>query len=521
METARMRTPAALTALALLLAGCAADPTTPRQPSLMDPSVPTVGAGASVSTAAEDQRLSAFLDKAFDEALADSPQGLTGLGIKQRYGELNDYTRAQDERSLARSQRQLAEMRREFNTGRLGPAARVSYRLFEEQVDRATRNARWRDYSFLFTANGSPAGSLPVFLINSHRVDTVADAEAYVSRLREMERVGGEIAADFEARAAKGITPPAFVFEPAMSDARKVLAGAPFTTGADTPVWADFKTKVGKLQAADDVKARLLSDGQAALTGPFRRGIERMVTSLERVRPQATSNAGVWRLPNGDAYYAERVRSSTTTNLTPDQIHKIGLEQAARLQAEMEQIKQRVGFQGTLQEFFKHLKDDPRFEYPNTGAGREQYLTDARGFIAQVMAKAPQYFHRLPKGPLEVRAVEPWREATASVAFYSRGTPDGSRPGIYYVNLSDMTLGAEAPDRGISYTRARRGITSRSPSPRSRATCRSSGGSAATAPTPKAGASIPSGSARRWGSTRIRIRTSAGCRWSCGARPGW
>jgi uncharacterized protein (DUF885 family) len=446
-----MRTPAALTALALVLAACATAPTPPRQPSLMDPSVPTVGAGTSLSTTAEDQRLSAFLDKAFDEALADSPQGLTSLGIKQRYGELNDYTRAQDERSLARSQRQLAEMRREFNTARLSPAARVSYRLFEEQVQRATDNARWRDYGFLFTANGSPAGSLPVFLINSHRVDTVADAEAYVSRLREMERVGNEIGTDFEARAAKGITPPAFVFDPATSDARKVLAGAPFTAGADTPVWADFKTKVGKLQAPDEVKARLLSEGQAALTGPFRRGIERMVASLERVRPQATSNAGVWRLPNGDAYYADRVRASTTTNLTPDQIHQIGLAQSARLQAEMEQIKQQVGFQGTLQQFFKHLKDDPRFEYPNTAAGREQYLSDARGFIAQVMAKAPQYFHRLPKGPLEVRAVEPWREATASVAFYSRGTPDGSRPGIYYVNLSDMTQVLKPQIEGISY----------------------------------------------------------------------
>jgi len=446
-----MRTPAALTALALVLAACATTEPAPPQPSLMDPTVPTVGAAPSASTQAEDARLSAFLDRAFDESLAESPQGLTTLGSRERYGELNDYTREEDERSLARSQRQLAEMRREFNPNRLGPAARLSYRLFEEQVERATRNARWRDYGFIFTANGSPAGSLPVFLINSHRVDSVADANAYVARLREMERVGNEIGADFEARAAKGIVPPAFVFEPAISDARKVLAGAPFTTGADTPVWADFKAKVGKLQAPEAEKARLLAEGQAALQGPFRRGIERMIASLERVRPQATSNAGVWRLPEGDAYYADRLRASTTTELTADQIHQIGLQQAARLQAEMEQIKQRVGFQGTLQQFFQHLKDDPRFEYPNTAAGREQYLADARGFIAQVMEKAPQYFHRLPKAPLEVRAVEPWREATASVAFYSRGTPDGSRPGIYYVNLADMTQVLKPQIEGISY----------------------------------------------------------------------
>jgi uncharacterized protein (DUF885 family) len=122
----------------------------------------------------------------------------------------------------------------------------------------------------------------------------------------------------------------------------------------------------------------------------------------------------------------------------------------ARIHIEMEAIKAKVGFKGSLQDFFAAIKAGQAFHYPNTDAGREQYLADARGVIAQVMAKAPTMFWRLPKSPLEVRAVEKWREATAAVAFYNRGAPDGSRPGIMYVNLSDLTQTLKPQVEGIA-----------------------------------------------------------------------
>jgi uncharacterized protein (DUF885 family) len=161
--------------------------------------------------------------------------------------------------------------------------------------------------------------------------------------------------------------------------------------------------------------------------------------------------AGVWRLPDGEAYYNARLQLSTTTDLTADQIHDIGLAEVARLQGEMQTIMTQVGFTGSLQEMFAWLKTDPRFQYPNTPEGKEQYLTDARAFVAQVMEAAPQWFSDLPESALEVRAVEPWREATASIAFYNSPAPDGSRPGIYYVNLSDMTQVLKPQIEGISY----------------------------------------------------------------------
>ncbi|HEX9954294.1 MAG TPA: DUF885 domain-containing protein, partial [Allosphingosinicella sp.] len=235
------------------------------------------------------------------------------------------------------------------------------------------------------------------------------------------------------------------------ADAKKAISGAPFGPGVDSPLLADFTKKVNALDIPAPEKARLIGQAREALSTSFRRGVENMLATLDAIEPKAKGNNGAWSLPNGDAYYASRLRNSTTTDLSADTIHKIGLAEVARIQGEMEAIKKRVGFKGTLQAFFAHIKNGKEFKYPNTDAGREQYLKDANVFIAQVMAKAPQYFRRLPKAPLEVRAVEKWRQETAAVAFYNSPSPDGSRPGIYYVNLADMNQVLKPQIEGISY----------------------------------------------------------------------
>lgn len=406
---------------------------------------------APADPAAEDARLLAFLDAAFDERVAMNPQSMTSLGIKRDYGRLNDYTEAHDERERALREAQFARMKAEFDLNRLSPAGQLSYRLDEQQVETARRNWEWRDYGFPISTNGSPAGSLPTFLINQHRVDSVADAEAYISRLGAVERVMREISANVMDQADKGIVPPRFVFAPVRDDARRILTGAPFDAGADSTLLADFAKKANALTAPPEVKQRLIADARAALTGPFKRGYDIFFQTLDRLEPRAKGNDGAWSLPRGAEYYANNLRNFTTTDLSADQIHDLGLGEVARIQGEMEKIKARVGFKGTLQQFFAHIKDGPQFKYPNTEAGRQQYLKDAEAFVAQANAKAPEYFHRLPKAPLEVRAVEKFRELTAPVAFYNQPTPDGSRPGIYYVNLADMTQVLKPQIEGISY----------------------------------------------------------------------
>jgi uncharacterized protein (DUF885 family) len=396
-------------------------------------------AAAQPSARAEDQRLLAFLDQAFDEAVALSPESLTGLGIKQDYDKLDSYTDAQADRELALSERQLARMKADFAYDRLSAEGQLNYRLFENGVERQRRMHQWRTHRFPISSNSSPAGQIPVFLINQHKVNTVADAEAYVSRLREVERVMNEVSARVRDQADRGIVPPKFIFAPVRADAKKVLVGAPFSTGPDSTVLADFRKKVDALDAPGEVKARLLADASAALTGPFKRGYDVMLAALDAIEPKARGNDGAWSLPDGEGYYNNQLFFSTTTDLTADQIHQIGLGQVAAIEADIAAIKDKVGFQGSLQDFFNYIRTDARFKFPNNQEGREQYLADARRYIAGAMEAAPRYFHRLPKAPLEVRAVEAWRQDTASIAFYERPTEDGSRPGIFYANLADMS----------------------------------------------------------------------------------
>ncbi|MEP3156885.1 MAG: DUF885 domain-containing protein [Nitratireductor sp.] len=416
----------------LLLAGCTA------QAERVSTTAPAEPSSVAQGTAQEDARLLSFLDAAFDARVALSPETLTSLGSRQDYDKLGDYTLSANERELALAEAQLAEMRARFDPETLGPSARLSYVLFEREVERQRENARFRAYGFPVSTNGTPAGSIPVFLINQHKVESVGDAEAYISRLRESERVMRETVAVMQQQAAMGIVPPAMVFAPATADARNILKGAPFTQGADNPLWADFQAKVNALVIGEAEKDRLLGAGRQALTGPFRSGVETLIAGIAAIEPQAKGNDGAWSLPNGEAYYANRLANSITTDLTADQIHTIGLQQVAAIRAEMETVKREIGFTGSLEAFFDALRTDAAYKYPDTDAGREAYLKEARALIAEVMAKAPAYFERLPKAALEVRAVEPFRQDTAAVAFYNRPAPDGSRPGIFYVNLADM-----------------------------------------------------------------------------------
>jgi len=398
----------------------------------------------------QDQALLQFLDEAFDERLGLSPESQTQLGLKTNYAKLDDYTDAASVREQDLMERQLKDMRARFKPDQLGESARVSFRLFEYEVERGRESLRFRKLRFPVSTNGSPAGAIPVLLINNHKVDSVADAEAYIARLRDTDRVMTEVAATMREQAAAGIVPNKVNFAPARADALKVITGAPFGSGADSTLLADFRKKVDALGAPAATKAKLIADASAALTGPFKHGYDTLIAAIDEIEPKSKGNFGAWSLPDGAAYYADRLKSSTTTSLTADQIHDLGLAQVAAIRSEMEAIKREVGFTGTLEQFFDHIRTDPQFKYPNTEAGRETYLADARAVIASVMTAAPRYFRVLPKAALEVRAVEKWREGTASTAFYNPPSADGTRPGIYYVNLVDMNQTQKVQVAGIA-----------------------------------------------------------------------
>lgn len=400
---------------------------------------------------ADDAALIEALDAAFMEGVRASPEAMTQLGMKERYSELDDYTPRAAAAQLALGERQLANIQARFGDAQLSEQGQLSLRLYRDAVAQQRQMFRWRRHQYLVSTNGSVMGQLPVMLINAHGVSSVEDAEAYVSRLNAVERVMNEVAAEFAARAADGLAPPAFTYEPVGRDGRNVITGAPFGEGEDSPVWADFQTKVNALEISAGEKTRLLEAGRAALTGPFKRGYERMLSEVERVGATHDRNDGVWALPGGAAFYQSSLKFYNSTDDTADWIHETGLSEVARLHGEMDVIRNQVGFAGTLQDFFQQLRTDPQYQYPNTAEGRERFLADSRVYIAQAMEAAPQWFSQLPRTALEVRAVEEWRQATASVAFYNSPSADGARPGIYYVNLADMTQVSKPQAEAIAY----------------------------------------------------------------------
>jgi uncharacterized protein (DUF885 family) len=429
--------------LLLLLVACDrdSDSSQPTTESARDGGISkTVGDKVASAFSTEDQRLLAFFEEIFQRDVSQSPEFQAQLGIKTAdYGRWDDNSDAHAIAMNAQAEADLQRFHAEFDFDSLSESAKLSYQIFEYNQQRALEAFPWRHHSYAVSQMNSVASAVPTFLQNLHKVETRQDAVDYISRLKGVEGVMAQRIALLQQREALGVVPPMMVYERALPAVRNMLLGAPFEEAAEDGVLlADFRAKLEALELAEEDQDLLLNEAANALSGPFRAGYQALGSELERLQSLAESNDGVWALPNGEDYYANRVRFWTTVTNTPEEIHLLGLDDVARIRAEMETIKTDLGFEGDLAAFFEFVRSNPENYYPNTDAGRAEYLQEATALIEGIYDMAGEYFNVLPKAPLEVRRVEPWRESGSSTAFYNRPAPDGSRPGIYYVNLQDM-----------------------------------------------------------------------------------
>ena len=399
-----------------------------------------------VATQSETQSLNAWLDEQYAEQLETSPMTKTRLGDKSDYDELDDFSLAAEERDLEWLRASVAEMESEFTYADLNDDGRLSFDMWRFSLERAEAGVPYRQHGYIF-GRGGPHAYLPNFLINFHRVDTVADLEAYVSRLRELDRVFAQLLERSRAASAAGIRQPRFGYDFALAEIERVTAGAPFSnsdSSPNSPLWSDLQDKTNALiddglLSAEDAQA-LTQQIQVLLADDVLAAYNEVAAWLREDRKFASEEAqGVWALPEGEAFYNYRLAQMTTVELTADEIHQIGLDEVARLQGEMDIIKQQVGFDGTLQEFFTFMREDEQFYFPNTEEGRQDYLDLNNKYLDAIALKLPEYFGRLPKAALEVRRVEAFREQAGAAQHYSAGTPDGSRPGVFYSHMSDMS----------------------------------------------------------------------------------
>ncbi|MGH8129720.1 MAG: DUF885 domain-containing protein [Steroidobacteraceae bacterium] len=379
----------------------------------------------------------AFFERALDERLLLEPTLAASLGLRIGYDRWQDPSEKGDSERLALSERHLAELKT-IDPAKLDDATRLSWKVFEASEERRIARHRWRNHSYLFDKNGTHV-SLPAFLINAHRIETEADAIAYLRRLEGLRNFIEQQLGRATQAAKQGIAPPRFVYPYVVEDARNIITGRPFGDGTeDSPLLADFRSKLAKLAVDESRRETLLARAERALLTSVRPAFEAVIAWANESAKTATDEDGVWKLPDGAAYYDFLLQNFTTTNLSAEEIHDIGLREVARLHEEMRGIMKQVGFKGDLRAFFDFMRTDDQFYYPDTEEGRAAWLAEANKHIAAMRAKLPELFVTLPKAEIVVKAVEPFRQKSAGKAFYQRPSLDGSRPGIFYGNLYQM-----------------------------------------------------------------------------------
>ncbi|MEL7739249.1 DUF885 domain-containing protein [Citromicrobium bathyomarinum] len=393
----------------------------------------TESSTAPVATAPAAQ-VPADIDTLFDRydaaQLEMSPLTKAYRGIRDEdYGTWGDFSDQAEVREQALLQDTAAAMRMGYDVADLTPQDALSYRLFDAMAKRSASLFPYRDYGYIFDQMSGAQSQLPAFLINIHAVQNADQAADYVSRIDGLGDVIDTLTAQSRERADAGVIPPDWVYPYVISDVRNLL-----DAGENSAVLEDFRGKVGELNLLDAERASLVAQATLAWNDSAVPAYRRLLAEMERQQAIAPTDDGIWRLPEGEAYYAALLKNYTTTDLTADQIHRIGLENVARIHDEMRAIMDQVGFEGSLQEFFEFTRTDDRFYYDT----REAYLADAQARLDAMEAKLPEFFATLPKAPLQVKPVEAFREKSAGKAFYQSPAPDGSRPGTYYVNLYNL-----------------------------------------------------------------------------------
>tara|TARA_R110002051_G_scaffold10868_8_gene40679 strand:- start:1635 stop:3539 length:1905 start_codon:yes stop_codon:yes gene_type:complete len=434
-------------ALLIVTAGCAmneeaAVPAAGTEAAAME-AVASPETPSAEDIAAESARLNEWFDQKFAETVSRRPITQTYLGVKDNYGEWDDVSDANALKELEIQRADVAEMEASFNPDLLDHQAKISWRIAEMNLKQAEEDYKYLHHGYVFDQMNGVQAEIPAFLINQHQITSKSDAEAYISRLGGIPAYLEQNLENARIALADGIQPPAFVYPYVLSDAKGVITGYPFDdSGIDSPLMADFRGKVTKLVADDavtqedaDILIDTASDVLRKEVGP---AYEAMIAELKEQAGTATTDDGAWKLPDGDAYYASRLADYTTTDMTAEEIHNLGLAEVARIHDEMRGIMKQVGFEGSLKEFFDFTRTDPQFFKPNTPEGKAEYLDEATGWIDQMREDLPNVFNTFPKADLIVKAVEPFREKSAGKAFYSRPAPDGSRPGTYYANLYRM-----------------------------------------------------------------------------------
>ncbi|GAB2189307.1 DUF885 domain-containing protein [Sessilibacter sp. MAH1] len=395
-------------------------------------------APASTSEKTEQEKLISTLEQFYEEDLKRSPLFASYRGSKEGYGLWNDISLAKQDEEHELDKTRLAILEK-FDASQLDDQNKITLAISKAGLERSIAQYEFRDNDYVMQQFRSWHTTVPSLLINIHRVSSEQDLKDYLSRLEKVAPLFDQTIDLMRHQAGLGVYPPRWTYPQMIEASKNVITGVPFDDSeTENPIFADFSKKLASLELTEEASDAYLAQVTKILKEVTAPAYEKLIAELEVQQAKAPEGDGVWRLPKGDAYYAQLLNYYTTTNLSAEEIHQLGLDNVKRIHSEMEVIKDKVGFKGSLQDFFKFMREDSQFFYPETDEGRDQYLAKSVEIIDTMRDALPNYFGIFPKAEINVKRVEPFREKSAGKAFYQGPPPDGSRPGIYYVNLYRM-----------------------------------------------------------------------------------
>lgn len=395
-----------------------------------------------------------FFDSLFDASVDRDPVFQTRLGIKKDYDKWTDISDENAQKEMEITKGNLDLLYKIVDIDMLDEQTKISYRLYELECNQKIDNFKWRFHDYPVNQMGGIHTEIPAFLINMHTINNLTEAEAYISRLLAINSLFDQLIVNLKIREAKNIIPPKFVFPLVLADCNNILSGVPFKKESMVnPLLEDFTVKINALKGGDEnIRKKLIAKASAALLSSVKPAYEKLIAYFNELEKKATDDDGCWKLPEGDDFYDSALKLTTTTELTADEIHEIGLAEVARIHLEMKAIMKKVNYKNdNLQDFFNFMRTDKQFYYPNTAAGKEAYRVKAVEIIDAMKDKIAGLFLTKPKADIVVKAVEPFREKSAGGAFYEEPAIDGTRPGRYYINLYNMADQATYQMEALAY----------------------------------------------------------------------
>ena len=394
--------------------------------------------------------LNVFYEKVFVAFMFDNPELLSSIGLVEQFGitghnaKLNDESPAQQQRQFDRLKRNIADLQaypleKQSESQRLSTAVLMWFLRVQADAE------RFQHHDYPVNQLFGVQNRWPSFMANTHRLLAPRDCEYYLKRLEGLPAKWDQVLESVKLREQKGVIPPRFVIEKVLKEMTDFVATPP----AENILATSFKTRAAKIQKlSENDRAdyqRKVEERIGTIVYP---AYQKLIAYFAELLPKTTTDDGVWKLPDGEAYYAHMLRQSTTTRLNPGDIHSLGVSEVARIESEMRGLLDANGFAGQpIGAAMKALAADPRFLFPNDDSGRNAAIAEYTRLINQALERSKQLFVTLPQAPCEVRRVPEFKEKTGPGAYYEAPALDRTRPGVFYANLRDMN---EIPKWGMA-----------------------------------------------------------------------